>query len=71
MLDDKDIFTTPADVRADMELASFRGYIQDVFIGKVWFKAVGELGKHNFIKHQINQYAFDLDRALNLMVWNA
>ena len=71
MLDDKDTFTTPADIRADMELASFRGYIQDVLVGKVWFKAVGELGKFKFVKHQIGQYSSDLDKALNHLVWNA
>lgn len=71
MLDDKDAFTTTADLRADMELASFRGYVQDVLTGRVWFKAVGELGKFKFAQHQINQYSADLDKALQLMVWNA
>lgn len=71
MLDDKDHFTTAEEIKADMELASMRGYIQDVLVGNVWFKAVGELGKFKFVQHQINQYATDLDKALRLMVWNA
>lgn len=76
MLDDKDAFTSIDELRADMELASFRGYTEDVLLEKVWFATIdvmggGMKGRCAFIKGELNKYAEDLDRALKLMVWDA
>lgn len=71
MLDDKDGFLTIEELKADMELASMRGFVTDLLNKDVWFKGVDELGLHKFIKFQLMTYATDLDKALDFVVWNA
>lgn len=71
MLDDVDTFTTPKELKADMELASFKGYVEDIFLGHVMLPGLRQMGKHNFIKWQLQTYATSLDKALDVLVWNA
>ena len=71
MLDDTDTFTTITELKADMELASFKGYVEDVFMGHVMLPGITHMGKHKFIKWQLQTYATSLDKALDILVWNA
>ena len=71
MLEDGDIFVTLPEQKADFELAMWRGYIDDVITGRVWFKEVERLGKHGFIQLQLQKWSTDLDVALHQMVWSA
>jgi hypothetical protein len=71
MLDDRDEFTTIEELKADMELASFKGYVEDIFLRRVCLPGVTEMGRHKFIEWQLQSYATGLDKALNTLVWNA
>jgi hypothetical protein len=59
------------ELKADMELASMKGFVEDILTGRAWFKDVGIMGKYKFVQFQLRVYEKDLDRALDLVVWHA
>ena len=80
MIDDDDTFVSIEEEKADMEITQFRAYIDDIFTGRVWFPgiwattrfpAIEAKSKLIFIKHELEKYAADIDKALNVLVWNA
>ena len=71
MLDDADCFVTLTEQKADFELAMWRGYIEDILTGSVWFADIKSLGRLGFIKAQLQKWSSGLDTALHQMVWNA